>query len=77
MPAALNSGPVAPWKPLVICPHGEIGRRMAASLREVGLDPPVVIAEYPRIGSMAALAAQKGANICFLDGPLTASMRRR
>ena len=67
MPAALNSGPVAPWKPLVVCPHGEIGRRMAASLREVGLDPPVVIAEYPRIGSMAALAAQKGANICFLD----------
>jgi pilus assembly protein CpaE len=40
---------------------------MAASLREVGLDSPVVIAEYPRIGSMAALAVQKGINICFLD----------
>ena len=67
MPAPVTSGPAVPWNPLVVCPHAEIGRRVTAALREVVPNPPTVVAEYPRMGTLAALAAQKGANICFLD----------
>jgi Flp pilus assembly CpaE family ATPase len=67
MPGSLNAGLTLPWKPLVVCPHIEIGRRLAASLREILPHHPIMVAEYPRIGSLAALAAREGANICFLD----------
>ena len=68
MPVSVNTGPAAPWKPLVVCPDIEIARRLRESLREVVPEAPALIAEYPRgIGSITLLAAQKGANICFLD----------
>ena len=63
-----NCRPIAaPWRPLVICPHPEIGKRLAEALRKVAADPVLAIAEYPRAGTIATPAAQKGANICFLD----------
>ena len=67
MPASVKSGPAVLWKPLVVCPHADIARRLAAALREVVPNPPAMAGEYPRMGTLAALAAQKGANICFLD----------
>ncbi len=67
MPASPNSGTAAPWKPLVVCPHVELGKRLPLALREVLGEAPVAIAEYPRLGAVAALVAQKGANICFID----------
>jgi Flp pilus assembly CpaE family ATPase len=36
-------------------------------LRRIPADPLLELPEYPRAGTIAALAAQKGANICFLD----------
>jgi len=66
---ATSTGPNPPtvWKPLVVCPHAEIGRRLVSALAEAGYSAPTVSAEYPRMGAAAALAAQSGANICFLD----------
>jgi pilus assembly protein CpaE len=57
----------APWKPLVVCPHPALGTRLTAALREVVPNPPAIVAEYPRMGSLAALAAEKSANLCFID----------
>ena len=55
------------WKPLVVCPQGELARRLASILRELTPDAAVPVAEYPRMGTVAALAEQNGCNICFLD----------
>ncbi|MCU1238967.1 MAG: Flp pilus assembly protein ATPase CpaE-like protein [Candidatus Solibacter sp.] len=67
MPAPVNAAPAPPWKPLVICPHTEIGKQLPESLRKLFSEPPFVIPDYPRAGVIAAIAAQKGANICFLE----------
>ena len=55
------------WKPLIICPHPDISRQILATVREMGLEEPCVVAEYPRPGAMAGLAAQQQLNLCFLD----------
>jgi pilus assembly protein CpaE len=65
MPAPPN--PAFQWKPLVVCPHAEIAKRLTATLREALPTPPELLTEYPRMGSLASVASQKGANICFLD----------
>jgi len=67
MPVSPISHPAVPWRPLVICPHAEMARRIMASLREILPDSPTLVEEYPRIGSLAALSAKHGANICLLD----------
>jgi pilus assembly protein CpaE len=54
------------WKPLVIAPHPDLARRISTILNE--LTPNAVIrTEYPRMGTVAALARENAANICFLD----------
>ncbi len=55
------------WRPLVICPHPGMARQIAFSLREAGLEDIAQMAEYPRGGGAAALAAQAACNLCFLD----------
>ncbi len=55
------------WKPLVVCPHGEMARKIQGSLGELGLGGFREAVEYPRMGTLAGVAAQSGANICFLD----------
>jgi pilus assembly protein CpaE len=72
MPPSSNHGTAIAWRPLVVCPHAEIAGRLAASLRDLLPDPPVLLAEYPRMGSIAALAAKNGVNICFLDAATNA-----
>ena len=72
MSAPINSDLALAWKPLVVCPHIEIGKRLTAALGQVLPGPPVAIAEYPRLGSIVALAEQTGANICFLDAATNA-----
>jgi pilus assembly protein CpaE len=57
----------ASWKALVICPNPTLGTRLAAAMREVVPNPAAVLPEYPRMGSIAALAAEKAANLCFID----------
>jgi pilus assembly protein CpaE len=44
-----------------------MSRLTAAALREIELDEPVMLREYPRPGTMASVAAQHQVNICFLD----------
>jgi pilus assembly protein CpaE len=60
-------GSTVTWKPLVICPNGDMLRRAGAMLGELTAGAAVMVTEYPRPGSAAALAAQHGCNICFLD----------
>jgi hypothetical protein len=64
---AADSNTTVTWKALVVCPHAEMGKRLAASLREILPQPPIVLSEYPRTGSLTGLAAKDGVNICFLD----------
>jgi len=52
------------WKPLIICPHAGMSRSVLNSL---GLADSCHVAEYPRPGAVAALAAQSECNVCFLD----------
>ena len=62
-----NSGSPAPWKPLIVCPHPTLGTRLVAALREVIPTPAFILNEYPRMGSLAGLADERGVNLCFLD----------
>ena len=62
-----SHGPAAEWKALVICPNAAIGTRLTAAFREIQLTNAALVSEYPRMGSTIALAAEKGANLCFLD----------
>ena len=55
------------WKPLVVCPQPDFYRRMLAVLRELTVDSPCTLAEYPPTGAIAALVERNGCNICFLD----------
>src|SRR5690348_8451850 len=56
----------ARWKPLVICPQPELAGRIESILSDLACRS-VVHTDYPRMGSMAALAKESGSNICFLD----------
>lgn len=67
MAAPVQSGSPTPWKPLVVCPHPALGTRLTAALHEAIPNSPAIVPEYPRMGSLAALASEKGANLCFID----------
>jgi pilus assembly protein CpaE len=58
--------PAFAWKPLVVSPAPERARTLRAALMELGL-AGVQVTEYPRAGTLAALVAQNGCNVCFLD----------
>jgi pilus assembly protein CpaE len=55
------------WKPLIVCPHSAMSRLTVAALRELELDDPIILEEYPRPGTMASIAGQQQVNICFMD----------
>ena len=55
------------WKPLVVCPQAAMAQRVLAVLRELELDPVATLGEYPRMGSLAAIAQRSACDICFLD----------
>ena len=55
------------WKPLVVCPHRDLSSRVRMAFTELGIATPTSLPEYPRMGSLAALVAQGGCNVCFLD----------
>jgi len=57
----------AAWTPLVVCPHSAMAQRILAVLRELALMPGATLSEYPRMGSIAAIAQQHGCDVCFLD----------
>ena len=67
MNSSTSQRPAVEWKPLVICPSAAIGTRLMAPLREIFGPKLMLLSEYPRMGSAAALAAGKGMNLCFLD----------
>ena len=55
------------WKPLLLCPHAELSRRLRTVLLEMGMVETHIAAEYPRPGEAEAIALQQRSNICFLD----------
>jgi pilus assembly protein CpaE len=55
------------WKPLIVCPHRDLSSRVSMAFMELGITAVTNLPEYPRMGSLAGLAAQGGCNICFLD----------
>jgi pilus assembly protein CpaE len=55
------------WRPLVACPQAEIARQLRSALQELGIADARHISEYPRTGTIVALAAKHECNICFLD----------
>jgi len=55
------------WRPLIVCPHPVMARRVAAAMAELGVESSAVLAEYPRPAAIAGLAAHHEANLCFLD----------
>lgn len=55
------------WKPLLVCPSGDTSRRLANTLAELGVTDVSPLSEYPRMGTIAGLAAERHSNICFLD----------
>src|ERR1035438_7732451 len=55
------------WKPLVVCPQPDLCRRMQTALRELAVDQPCTLTEYPSSSTIGALVEQNACNICFLD----------
>jgi pilus assembly protein CpaE len=55
------------WKPLVICPDGDLERRIRGALVEAGAAGTQVAREYLHSGEIAAIASRQQTNICFLD----------
>jgi pilus assembly protein CpaE len=55
------------WKPLIVCPHAGLSSRIRLALSELGAAGTCHVSEYPRMGALAAMAAQQSANVCFLD----------
>lgn len=55
------------WKPLVICPDGDLERRIRGALVEAGAAGAQVAREYLHAGEIAAIASRQQTNICFLD----------
>jgi len=53
------------WKPLVVCPDGEMSLQIRATLTEMGVEF-CHLPGYPKAGNMSVLA-QPGCNICFID----------
>ena len=52
---------------MVVCPNATMAQRILAALGELGIESATPLAEYPRIGQIAAIVQQGGADICFLD----------
>jgi pilus assembly protein CpaE len=55
------------WKLSIICPHSGMSRQIRSALSELGFEAVNQIAEYPRLGAVAALLAEQECNLCFLD----------
>ncbi|MEO8594345.1 MAG: P-loop NTPase [Candidatus Solibacter sp.] len=55
------------WKPVVICPHPEMHRRLQVALTELAMEQPCSATEYPRATQIATQAERLGCNICFID----------
>ncbi|HLK47864.1 MAG TPA: hypothetical protein VKT49_07000 [Bryobacteraceae bacterium] len=55
------------WKPLLVAPHAALAQAIRKALADLGIEDVQALTAYPRPGSFAGLAAQHGANICFLD----------
>lgn len=55
------------WKPLLLCPTADTARRLRAAFAEAGVATPALISEYPRAGAAAALAVERGCNLCLVD----------
>src|ERR1039458_5482190 len=67
MQANGDHGTAMTWKPLIACPQTEIARQLRSALQELGIADARHIPEYPRTGTIVALAAKHDCNICFLD----------
>jgi Flp pilus assembly CpaE family ATPase len=55
------------WKALVVCVQPELRRRLQAALRELSVEQPCMVTEYPPAGSLTALASRHSCNIGFVD----------
>jgi pilus assembly protein CpaE len=55
------------WKPLLLCPTPDTARRLRAAFAEAGVATPALLGEYPRAGTVAALAVERGCNLCLVD----------
>ena len=55
------------WKPLLLCPTPDTARRLRAAFAEAGVGAPALLGEYPRAGAVAALAVERGCNLCLVD----------
>jgi pilus assembly protein CpaE len=67
MPQLPNRSLNVVWKPMVVCPQPDFYRRMQGVLTELALEQPCTLAEYPRSGTIGALAERHACNICFID----------
>jgi len=67
MPAPPHRAAATAWTPLVVCPQPAMAQRILAVLRELALLPAATLGEYPRVGTVAAIAQQHACDICFLD----------
>ncbi|HWC95102.1 MAG TPA: hypothetical protein VG456_00095 [Candidatus Sulfopaludibacter sp.] len=67
MPPPTSRSRAVVWKPLVVCPQPELFRSLQAVFTELAVEQPCTVSEYPRQGSLAALAESNSCNVCFLD----------
>jgi pilus assembly protein CpaE len=55
------------WKPLMVCLDADLAARLGAACAELGMGRVTHLAQYPRIGALAAALAGQQANLCLID----------
>ena len=55
------------WKPLLVCPDAALAGQLRAACGELGTHTPALLAQYPRIGGLAAALTEHRANVCLID----------
>jgi len=67
LPSTGTTATEGPWKPLIVCPHTDLFSRIRLAFTELGISEVSHLAEYPRTGSLNAVASERGSNICLID----------
>jgi pilus assembly protein CpaE len=55
------------WKPVIVCPDAVLAPRLAAACAELRIRGVSHLAQYPRIGGLASVLAERQANLCLID----------
>jgi pilus assembly protein CpaE len=55
------------WKPVIVCPDATLASGLQAACAELRINSVLYLAQYPRIGGLVSILAERQANLCLID----------